>query len=175
MGIFIFVALSLGVSLVIVHTQRKARKLIVDDWDTLVSGLQAVPFQGLEAVALEHLQPVGSQLGMQPDEIWQAIGGIEGLRRMQHNTDVIIRLAAYVSRWNYTEAIVVAERIRQDSIILKRALRRIGMQAMFAKDRLRVPFYAQQAASSYYLMTRRLLALYQTNQYILYPRLSAAL
>jgi hypothetical protein len=175
MGILIFVALSLCITLVILHSQRKARKLIVDDWDTLVASLQSVPFQGLEAVALEHLQPVGSQVGMQPDELWQAVGGYEGLRRMQHNTDVIIRLAAYVSRWNYTEAAIVAERIRQDSIILKRAFQHIERRALFAKHQLRLPFYVQQAASSYYLMTRRLLALYETNQYILYPRLSAAL
>lgn len=175
MGIFFFVGLGIATAILLVHVQLKERKFSADDWDTLVSQLQVVPLQGLEQVASEHLHPRGSQVGMEPLEMWHLIGGVEGLERMERNADILIRLASYVSRWNYTEAMIVAERMRQDSLNLRRALLSIKKQHYSKKHRIRIPFYVQQAASAYYLMTRRIIALYQTNQFILYPRLSEAL
>jgi hypothetical protein len=175
MGLFIFVALSLIVTSALICVQAKARKLAGTDWNTLVARIQPVPFEALEKVALDNLQPRGQQLQLEANEIWLLVGGLDGLKRMNHNADLMIQLAAYVRVWNFDEAVIVAERIRQDAIILKRALHHIKLQRVFRAHRLRVPFYAHQGATAYYLMTRRLLALYETNQYILYPRLAAAL
>jgi hypothetical protein len=69
----------------------------------------------------------------------------------------------------------VAERIRHDSIQLKRSVRRIRWNMHMRRGQLRIPFYVHQAAASYYLMTKRLLSLYETNQYLLYPVLAEAL
>ena len=124
---------------------------------------------------MEHLQPDGQQVKLETEEIWSLLGGWEGLERMGHNADVMIRLAAYVQVWNFEEAVIVSERIRHDSIALKRALLRIRIHVYFARYKLHIPFHVHQAASSYYLMTRRLLVLYKTNQFILYPRLTEAL
>ena len=175
MGIFVFFVFSviLSVSMAVVHLN--ARRLSGNDWDALVARLQPVPFEGLEKVALDHLQPQGSQLLIQPEELWQLVGGFDGLKRMRQNADLIIELAAHVRRWNFDEAIVVAERIRQDTVMLKRALFRIQIQMFFSTRRLHVPFYVHQAASAYYLMTRRVLALYEMNQFVLYPRLAEVL
>jgi hypothetical protein len=43
------------------------------------------------------------------------------------------------------------------------------------RTQLRTPFYIHQAATSYYLMTKRVLALYETSHSGLLPKLAAAM
>jgi hypothetical protein len=145
------------------------------EWDDLVQMLQPVHFRGLELVARDHIDPQGDQLKIEPGDMWALLGGPEGLRRMKQNADVMIALAAYASRWNMVEASIVAERMRQDSLMLKRALFRIRVDEVLHRRPVRFPFYLHQAASSYYLMLRRLQCLYEANHAGLYPRLAAAL
>jgi hypothetical protein len=175
MGILVFILFSAVLTLGIVIVHLKARRLSGDDWEALVARIQPVPFEGLEKVALDHLQPQGSQLLIEPEELWKLVGGFDGLKRMRQNADLIVQLAAHVRRWNFDESVVVAERIRQDTVLLKRALFKIKVQMLFSTRKLHVPFYVHHAASAYYLMTRRVLALYQTNQFVLYPRLTEVL
>lgn len=159
----------------LVYAQTRSRKLLSKDWQELVTSIEPMHMRGLEMVALDHLEPKKNQLRLEPEEIWGLVGGKEGLRRMEHNADLMIALAAYVRNWNHDQAIIVSERIRHDSIQLKRAVRRIRWNMHMRRGQLRIPFYVHQAAASYYLMTRRLLSLYETNQYVLYPVLSGAL
>src|SRR5215475_11320375 len=154
------------VALIYAHT--RSRNLLSKDWQTLVASIEPMHMRGLELVALDHLEPQKNQLRLEPEEIWGLVGGKEGLRRMEHNADLMIALAAYVRNWNHDQAIIVAERIRHDSIQLKRALRRIRWSAHLRRSQIRVPFYVHQAAAAYYLMTKRLLTLYETSQYMLY-------
>jgi hypothetical protein len=174
MWLMVFAAFSVLLAATGFWAHRSARRSRFIEWQTIVAQLEPVPFEGLERVALDHLKPVGNQLQLETDEMWSLVGGWEGLRKMRHNANLLIQLAAYIQIWNYDEAIIVSERIRQDALMMKRAIRRIQMHNFWIY-RLRVPFYVHQAASSYYLMTRRLLALYQTNQYMLYPVLAEAL
>jgi hypothetical protein len=159
----------------LVYSHVAASKLRSADWQSLVASIEPVQSQALEAVALDHLQPQAHQLRLEPYELWDLVGGIHGLKRMRRNADRMIALAAYVQRWNFEEAIVVAERIRHDSILLKRALFRIQVELYIRRRPIRAPFHIHQAASSYYLMSKRLLALYETSQFVLYPRLAEAL
>jgi hypothetical protein len=174
------IAIFLGIFILIIiaafaYAHTTGNRLRAVEWEDLVRAIEPIHARGLEIVALDHLQPHGNQLRLEPDEMWGLVGGLEGLKRMQHNADLMIALAAYVNRWNYAQSIIVAERIRHDSIQLKRALFRIKWNLYVRRSQVRVPFYLHQAASSYYLMTKRLLTLYETNQYMLYPRLSEAL
>ena len=175
MAYLAFSAFGLLAVIALVYAHTRSRKLLSKDWQTLVTSIEPMHMRGLEMVALDHLEPKKNQLRLEPDEIWGLVGGKEGLRRMEHNADLMIALAAYVRNWNHDQAIIVAERIRQDSIQLKRALRHIRWSAYIRRGQIRVPFYVHQAAASYYLMTRRLLALYETSQYMLYPVLAEAL
>jgi hypothetical protein len=170
MELILFLASSLILIIGFIYFRQRGRKLVIAEWQTIVAKLEPIPFQELERVALDHLHPAGNQLRLETDEIWEMIGGWDGLNRMWHNAKLLIELAAYIQVWNRTEAIIVGERIRQDSLMMKRAIVRIKLHYLWAY-RFRAPFYMQQAASAYYLMTRRLLALYETNQYLLYPRL----
>jgi hypothetical protein len=159
----------------LVYAQSRSRKYLSADWETLVTSIEPMHMRGLEMVALDHLDPQKNQLRLEPDEIWGLVGGKEGLRRMEHNADLMIALAAYVRNWNHDQALIVAERIRHDSVQLKRCVRSIRWNMHMRKGQLKVPFYVHQAAASYYLMTRRLLSLYETNQFMLYPVLAKAL
>lgn len=145
------------------------------EWDELVSLLEPLPCEGLAIVARDHIEPTHNQIRLEPNDIWQLVGGDEGLRRMKANAEIMVALAGYASRWNMVEASIVAERIRQEAILLRRALFRIRMDALLHRRPLRMPFYLQQAASCYYLMQRRLLCLYETTHAGLHPRLAAAL
>jgi hypothetical protein len=175
MAYLAFSAFGLLAVIALIYAHTRSHKLLSKDWQTLVTSIEPMHMRGLEMVALDHLEPKKNQLRLEPDEIWGLVGGKEGLRRMEHNADLMIALAAYVRNWNHDQAVIVAERIRQDSIQLKRALRHIRWSAYIRRGQIRVPFYVHQAAASYYLMTRRLLALYETSQYMLYPVLAEAL
>lgn len=170
LGVFGLVAVA-----ALIYAQTRSRNLLSKDWQELVASIEPMHMRGLELVALDHLEPKKNQLRLEPDEIWGLVGGKEGLRRMEHNADLMIALAAYVRNWNNDQAIIVAERIRHDSIQLKRAIRGIRWNLHMRRGQLRIPFYVHQAAASYYLMTRRLLSLYESNQYLLYPTLAEAL
>lgn len=168
-------AFILAIIAAFVYSHAAGNRLRTTEWEELVTAIQPIHSRGLEIVALDHLQPHGDQLRLEPEEMWSLIGGLQGLKSMQRNADLMIALAAYVQRWDYDQSIIVSERIRHDSILLKRALLRIRWNLYGRRSQLRVPFYIHQAASAYYLMTKRLLTLYETNQYMLYPKLSEVL
>src|ERR1700740_2547472 len=99
----------------LIYAHARSRKLLAKDWQSLVTSIEPMHMRGLEMVALDHLEPQKNQLRLEPDEIWGLVGGKEGLRRMEHNADLMIALAAYVRNWNHDQAIILPERIRHDS------------------------------------------------------------
>lgn len=159
----------------LVYTQIHASRLRSTTWEELVSRMEPMHARGLEIVALDNLQPKANQLQLEPEHLWGLIGGTEGLRRMRNNADLLIALAAYVQRWNFEEGVIVTERMRHDAVQVKRAIFRIRFEMLIRRSQLRAPFYIHQAASAYYLMTRRLIALYETSHAGLLPRLAEAL
>jgi len=175
MGIF-----ALGLFIVVViagfaYAHASATKLRTATWESLVAQIAAVPLTGIAAVALDNLQPKENQIELEPDDMWQMLGGTDGLDKMRRNADTLIALAAYVQRWNYTEATVVAERMRRDAMQLKRATRQIRTNLYFHRKAHAIPFHLHEAATAYHLMTQRLLALYQRSHVGLYPRLAESL
>lgn len=144
-----------------VYLSIASHRLHEAPWESLVAQIQAVDRKGLELVALETLQPAASTVRLESAEIWELLGGMEGLERMRNNASVLIALAAYAQRWNTKEAILVAERMRRDAIQLKKALRHIRLGLLLHRHPSGQPFYVHDAAASYYLMTQRLLTLYQ--------------
>jgi hypothetical protein len=144
----------------------------------LIAGLHHIDFRGVSLVARDFLDPRKGQINMEPQEIWNLLGGDEGLRTMLRNADSLIALAAFAQQWNLDESVIVAERMRRDGVRLRRAVRRIqiGMfsQVFTGRHWVEVPFQLQEAASAYYLMRQRLLALYETSHVGLYPQLAKA-
>lgn len=162
----------------LVYFSVHARKLRAASWDDLVSQLQPVSRLGVTTLALDYLQPKAGQLQFEPMEMWQLLGGNDGIESMRSNATVLLALAGWAQRWNYEEAAIVGERMRRDALQLKRAIFRIQLAMTIAMlmghISMRMPFFVHEAATAYYLMTARLLALYETSHAGLLPRLAEA-
>ncbi len=159
----------------LVRTRLKVSRLARLSWDDLVAKLEPVSVSGISTVALDYLQPVKGQLSIEPNALWAMIGEAEGMRRMYANAEILIALAGYARRWNFHESVIVAERMRRDGVALRRATLRLSFGTALGYGQVRGPFNVQEAASAYYLMRQRLLALYETSHAGRYPRLAAAL
>lgn len=156
-------------------SHMRSHKVSTSNWDELMAKIQPVTSEGITAVALDHLVPRKNQLELEPEKMWELVGGLEGLERMKDNADVLIALAAHAERWNRDEGIIVAERMRRDALAVRKAVRSIELAMFFRLNLARVPFHLHDAAGSYYLMKQRLLALYETSHVGLYPRLAEVL
>jgi hypothetical protein len=148
-------------------------------WQDLVSQLKRIEFQRVTCVAQDYLDPREGQISLEPTDMWLMLGGRDGLRRMRENARLMLLLAAHAQRWNFDEGVIVTERMRRDAVRLRHAVRRIELTIAFHKIMRRsgtlIPFHLHEAASAYYLMRQRLLALYQTSHSGLYPRLAELL
>ncbi len=174
---FLLSILSIAVMLVVFYVRgsRKKTQLAAATWDQLLAKLEAVPIDGITRVARDYLEPRKGQLAIETDEMWFLIGEDEGLRRMRSNADVLIALAAFAAQWNFEESVVVGERMRRDGLDLRRAAFHIELGLLSGIEKVKGPLYVQEAASAYYLMRERILALYQTSHAGRYPRLVASL
>ena len=173
--VFTLLSVSLILGVLYVQSRRKKTRLSSTDWDELVERLAEVPMPGITKVALDYLHPGKGQLRIQTDEMWCLVGGAEGLKRMQANAEILIQLAAYAERWNVQESIIVGERMRREGLALRRAVRKIQSGMFSGWGRATGPFLVQEAASVYFLMWQRLLALYETSHAGRFSRLSVAL
>lgn len=171
----LFAPFALIVWLLVGRARVKAVKLDSLGWDELVARLQPVPIEGIAIVAEDYLRPTKGQIDLAPKRLWELIGGDVGIQRMYENGEILIALASYAQRWNFDESVVVAERMRRDGIILRRAALKLSIGFFTGNDAVHGPFSVQQVASSYYLMRKRLLALYETSHAGRYPTLAAAL
>lgn len=159
----------------IYYQHRLARRLDQCDWNDLCGKIEEIPLRALAQVGQEYLNPRPHQIATEPWDIWIGLGGLEGIRRMRRNARVLIALAAYAERWNLTESVIVRERMRRDALHLQIAALQISARLFLGIGRIRFAFYLQESAASYHLMTKRLLALYQTSNSALYLQLASAL
>jgi hypothetical protein len=150
-------------------------------WNELLARLLPISRVGIQEVAVAFLDPTGQELDprraerhLEARDIWDFIGGIEGLKSMRQNAEVFIDLASYVRRWN-PEAAVVAEQLRMDAREIRSALSRIEWARRGGKLASSFPIQASRAAAAYYLMTQRLYALYEVNQAALLAQLKATI
>ena len=146
------------------------------EWEELLTQIAPVSRVNVAAVAADHLSPKPHQIAMEPPDMWVAVGGIEGLLRMRDNAQVLLALASYTARWNHDEGMIVAERMRRDAVQLRRAIfnirRDLLLHSAFRMKAKYLPFNVHDAASAYYLLTQRLLALYETSHAGRYPLLA---
>jgi hypothetical protein len=150
-------------------------------WDELLARLLPVSRAGIQEVANAFLDPTGLELDSRRAErhlgardIWDFVGGIEGVKTMRRNAGVLIDLASYVRRWN-PEATAVAEQLRLDANEIRNALFRINWARRRGRLAASFPIQASRAAAAYYLMTQRVCALYEISQEGLLAQLKAAI
>jgi hypothetical protein len=57
-------------------------------WHEIVAGLQHLNTDELSAIAIEYLVPHSGQITLEPEAIWESLGGYQGLRKMRENAQV---------------------------------------------------------------------------------------
>lgn len=175
----LFLLLLCGFAAAAFYARRSSIQLDGRCWDELLAAVAPLDLDGVDCVARDYLNPQRGQISMEPEVIWHLLGGDLGLRRMRANATLLLSIAAHATQWNDEEGVIVAERMRRDAIRLRSAVRSIqfGMfsQIVTGKHWVSVPFQLQEAASAYYLMRQRLLALYETSHAALLPQLAQAI
>ena len=147
-------------------------------WEELLARLTWIDRNNIAEVALDLIDESGrtkeDPSNLEPSQLWKLIGGLEGLEVLKKNSEVLIDLAFYLQQW-YPEAIVIAERLRLDARELGWHVARLKGAAEKGNLQVSFPFYAQRAVATYYLMTRRLLSLYEAGNFPLLVDLQKAM
>ena len=116
-----------GFALAALHARKTSIRLNGRGFDALLASLQPIDLDGVSCVAKDFLEPHRGQISMEPEVIWQLMGGDLGLRRMRVNADLLLAIAAHASQWNDEEGVIVTERMRRDALRLRSALRQIRL------------------------------------------------
>lgn len=150
------------------------------DFEDLFAQLTWIDRNNIAQVALDLVDPSGrpkageAAATMEPSQLWDLIGGLDGLETMERNSEVLIALAFYVQQ-RYPGALPIAERLRLDARELKWHVARLRGAAEKGNLQVSFPFYAQRAVVTYYLMTRRVLELYEAANFSMLADLQRAL
>lgn len=151
------------------RNESKVSRLSKSTLPDLLDLIQPVDKRGILTLATDHMRLTEVTTERTPDEIWDLVGGADGLTRMKENVDVFLALASYAQCLNFDEAVLLTVRMRQDAFAVNRAIIGLGLGQTCGYGSSRVTFYVREAASSYYLMSQRLLAFYKANYTELYP------
>jgi hypothetical protein len=154
----------------------RSRRSSEVSWEELVRKLTWIDRNTIAQVALDLVDESGQPrdaddaASLDPAQLWKLIGGLKGLEVMETNSEVLIDLAFYLQQW-YPEALVIAERLRLDARELRWHVERLKGAAQTGNLQISFPFYAQRAVVTYYLMTRRLLDLYEAANFSMLAKL----
>lgn len=158
----------------------RGRRLAPASWEDLFAELKWIDRNKIAQVALDLVDESGKlrdgeeAANLEPSQLWELIGGLKGLEILERNSEVLIELAFYVQQW-YPEALGTAERLRLDARELKWHVARLKGAAKTGNLQISFPFYAQRAVVTYYLMTRRVLSLYEMGNFSKLAELQRAL
>jgi hypothetical protein len=167
-NLYSFVAIGIFFSVLIViagYWYWRSRGSSPAHFEDLFAQLKWIDRNNIAQVALDLVDPSGrpkvdeEAATLEPSQLWNLIGGLDGLEIMERNSEVLIALAFYVQQW-YPEAVPVAERLRLDARELKFQVGRLRGAAEQGNLQVSFPFYGQRAVAVYYRMTRRVLELY---------------
>jgi hypothetical protein len=174
-GIFLGALLSIAG-----YYYSRGRRSSQQSWEELVKKLTWIDRNTIAQVALDLVDESGEPrettdaANLEPAQLWKLIGGLKGLETLEKNSEVLIDLAFYLQKW-YPEALVTAERLRLDARELRWHVARLKGAAQTGNLQISFPFYAQRAVVTYYLMTRRVLHLYQAVNFSMLATLQEAL
>jgi len=159
---------------VAVYFLLRERRASRTTWMALMARLREIDRDKFATVALDLLEERDTESQLDPSQIFEMVGGMEGLDALEQNCDVLIDMAAYVQRW-YPEALEIAEELRLNSREIKWHIGRLRGASQTGHLYEQFPIYAQRAVATYYLMTRSLLVLYEGGQVPGFAELQRAL
>jgi hypothetical protein len=149
-------------------------------WEQLMARLIAVNRDGIATVALDAIEPSGRRRTdelareLNPEQIWKLLGGLDGVEVLEKNSHVLIEIAVHLQRW-YPEAAATAEELRLQARELEWHVGRLRMAADKGHLEFHFASHAQNATIDYYMMTQRLLALYEKTKLPMFADLEKAI
>lgn len=162
----VFLSVLLGVAASYYLRYRKQQRFPYGDFETLLRRLAVIDRDSVALIARDLIDESGHRRtdeddeDLDPSQIWPLIGGLQGLEILERNCAVLVDLVFYVQQW-YPEALALAEQLRLNAreiewhvSRLKGAERTGKLESSFADN-------AQRAIATYYVMTRRVLTLYE--------------
>jgi len=181
-NLFLWLASAFFLTLVIVGIRyvRRIRRLRNKKWPELLQELAAIDKPGFERVVFDAIEQSGADRTdeeakeLEFEQIWEFLGGMDGLARIEHNSRVLIEMASYLQSW-YPEALHTAERLRLQARELEWHVGRLKMAEKNQGLRFYFASYGQNAAVLYYQMCQRLLTAYEESKSPLSSELRAAL
>jgi len=161
----IFLAALLGAGAYYYLRQRERRKYPYGKWESILKRLTSVDRDSVAIIALDFVDESGErreddEADLDPASIWSLIGGMKGLEVLEHNCEVLVDLVFHVQQW-YPEALLVTEQLRANAREVQWHISRLKGAEKTGKLKANFPDYAQRAITTYYLMTRRVLDLYE--------------
>lgn len=153
---------------------RRARRIAgIGSIDALLRRLVDVDRAKIARVAEDVISSEPSA-ELEPWQVWELTGGLEGLCSLASNCEVLIELACYVQQW-YPEALPVAEQLRLNAREVQWHLERLQGAERRGHLLETFPDYARQAVATYYGMTQHVLTLFEISGVPGYRQLQAAL
>ncbi len=165
----------LGVGVVQLRWVWKRRRRSASDWNDLLKRAEHVDLQKVQLVADCYLHPERNPFQREPGELWELLGGLEGINRLYRNAELMLELATFAEQWQHPEAALTAELVRRDGVRIKHLVTRMQFSLVMRKVHVSLAFDVQEAAATYFLMRGRLLGLYQVCHIARTPALAAAL
>lgn len=173
----VFLLFVVALLVLVAVSYLSARRRAAQDWHQLFGRLVLVDRYKVERVALSLLEPespLASEEDLAPEEIWDLLGGLEGLEILRRNCSVLVELACFV-QVTYPEALVVAEQLRLNAREIQWHVDRLCASSRVESLHASFPHYAQRVAATYYGMTQTLLGLSRVAGSPMYAELQAAL
>jgi len=164
LSVFLIVLVSVAVHYYI--KQIQAEKNPYGSWQQLLGRLSAVNRDNIALIASSLVDEFGQRRDVENDsqvdegEIWSMIGGLRGLEILERNCAVLVDLVFYVQQW-YPEALAIAEQLRLNAREIEWHIGRLKSAAKVGKVEKAFPEHAERVIAIYYVMTRRVLALYE--------------
>jgi hypothetical protein len=145
---------------------RRAQKSPYGNFETLLRRLSSVDRNNVALIARDFVDESGhwrrdeDDLDLDPSQIYPLIGGLKGLEALERNCEVLVDLVFYVQQW-YPEALAIAEQLRLNAREIEWHVSRLKDATKTGKLDSSFADNAQRAIATYYLMTRRVLDLYE--------------
>lgn len=148
------------------YSLHRSRETSRASWKSLLAQLETINRSGIERIAQDLITDRGEFRAescvsrLTPEDIWRLVGGMDGLESLERNSRVLIQMASYVHEW-HADADEAAEDLRLKARELAYHVSKLRAAEHAGKLENWFANYAQHAVATYYLMTRRVVALYE--------------
>ena len=150
------------------------RRRNAQNWDSLVARLQ--PDWSARELSVHFLSKEG--LNTTPEETWERMYGIRGIRAMYHNAGVMLEMADYAARnieLSDSNDQVILEALRGDAMQIRIEALRVLSRCAFNQASESVRSNAFHVASMYTGMPARMAQLLQVSAPDMLPEFVAAM